>query len=120
MRLEPIREQRTLRVASPSDALQAIGDHAARRGRVLERGPDRVVLRLGSPFVFRMLGTFVAAGRHAIPVQVTATRSVGLTHLDLELESQDRGYLFRAPWMAEAYDERFDEVCAELERATTR
>ena len=35
MRLEPIREQRTLRVASPSYALQAIGDHAARRGRVL-------------------------------------------------------------------------------------
>ena len=120
MRLEPIREQRTLRAASPAVALQAIADHAAGRGKVLERSPDRVVLRVGSAFAFRMLGTYFEAGRRSIPTKVTVTRTVGQPHLDLELESQETGYLFRAPWMAAAYDERFREVYAELERATTR
>ena len=117
MRLEPIRERFTLQVSSPTAALQTVADYAG-RARILEHSPSRVVFRLGSAFVFRMLGTFYEPGRRSIPVKVTVALSDDRPRLDLEMDSQERGYVFRAPWMAEAYDDRFRQIFTELQRVT--
>ena len=105
MRLDPLSENFRLRVDDCSDALRLISSYAARRGKVLKDSQSEVVFRVGSAFLFLLLGTFYERGRRSVPVKVTVTapRDRISPWLHVKMESQERGFFVRARWLVSAF-----------------
>jgi hypothetical protein len=103
--------------------MRTIGEAVRRlQGRTTAVDEHRITARLGSPFLYRMLGAYLRSERRRFPLDLTietTTGPGGRWHIDMTLVSATGWYLVEAGSHRRAFDQRCAEVIAVLRQHTS-